>query len=136
MASLAHLASDTERLFRIPCVFECEAPISIENPSAANHLYRIIQEALHNAVKHSQATHLAIAVQPQVEALCIAVRDNGIGIPEHRASPIPTSPNSSGLGMHTMSYRARIIGATLEFRRNPEGGTSVVCTLPAGQVSV
>ena len=129
--ALQALAAETERLYRIPCGFECDAPFEIESETEANHLYRIAQEALHNAIKHSQATQLRLCAQAKDGILVVAVRDNGIGMPEgRRPAPAPTDGRSGGLGMHTMSYRARIVGATLEFQRNPEGGTSVVCTLP------
>jgi len=133
MAAFETLATDTERIFRIPCAFECSAAISIENPTEANHLYRIVQEALHNAVKHSQAEKVAIVLESESEAICITVRDNGKGMPngKHPTGEGSDPAVSSGLGMHTMQHRARIIGATLEFRRNPDAGTSVVCTLPA-----
>ncbi len=124
LEGLRTLAANTERIFRIPCEFVCRAPVQIDNHEVATHLYRIAQEALHNAVKHSKGTKVIIYVDQQGDNLEITVDDNGVGIPD---DPKPSSTNG-GLGMHTMRYRARIIGARLCSSRKPEGGSKVVCT--------
>ena len=125
MAGLEQLAANTEQLFRIPCRFECPEAVHIENPEVATHLYRITQEALHNAVKHSRGSQAVIWMERRRNMLELRVVDDGIGPPEP-----DRCPKSGGLGMHTMAYRARIIGAELSFERNAEGGSSVVCRYP------
>lgn len=125
MAGLETLAANTEQLFRMPCAFECGAAVHLDNPEVATHLFRIAQEAVHNAVKHSQGSNVTIRLSMVEEALEIVVSDNGIGL---RAKV--GSPEGGGLGMHTMVYRARIIGAELSMCENPGGGTRVVCRLP------
>jgi|GEM_PF-1083220 len=125
MGGLEMLAAQTEQLFRIPCVFECEKAVHIQSPEVATHLYRIAQEALHNAVKHSEGTEVVLRLATVGEDVLITVRDNGVGIPETKRPQ-----GRGGLGMHTMHYRARIIGAALEISRNAGGGTTVACRLP------
>ena len=56
--------------------------------------------------------------------LRLRVADNGRGLP-------PDAAEGEGLGLRTMKYRARLIGATLELLRGTSGGTAVVVTLPA-----
>lgn len=90
--------------------------------SIAGQLYRIAQEALLNAAKHSRATQIQVSFVTTAEGVMLAVRDNGIGLPE-RMDP------HRGMGMATMSYRARMIGASFQLGRAPGGGTEVVCTL-------
>ena len=125
MAGLEALASNTEQLFRIPCFFECVSAVHIEDAEVATQFYRIAQEALHNSVKHSQGNRAVIRLRIEGRAVVVTISDDGVGMPEFK------KPGSSGgLGMHTMHYRARIIGATLEITRNAEGGTDVTCRLP------
>jgi len=123
------LVNNTARLFRCPCHFECESPAAIEDQGVATHLYRITQEALHNAVKHSQAERIVVRLNGGPSLLEITVSDNGVGLPR-RQEP---GTGNHGLGMHTMRYRARIIGATLEFSRPPGGGTALTCRLPLSE---
>ena len=126
MAGLEMLASNTETVFRMPCRFECPVAVHLEDLAVATHVYRIAQEALHNAVKHSRGTQAVITLETGPEGIAVTVRDDGVGLPESMQNH-----SGGGLGMHTMFYRARIIGATLQIARNATGGTSVVCRLPA-----
>jgi len=129
MAGLETLAANTEQMFRIPCRFECSDAVHIQDVETATHLFRIAQEALHNAVKHSKGTLVIIRLEADQESVIVTVSDNGVGISEVR------KPSAvSGLGMHTMYYRARLIGATLEISKNPKGGTCVVCRLPKQKI--
>lgn len=129
MAGLETLAANTERIFRIPCRFECSAPIHIEDMEIATHLYRISQEALHNAVKHSKGTLVIVRMEADQENLTITIRDNGVGFPEVRKTS-----GINGLGMHTMYYRARVIGASLDISKNTKGGTDVICRFPFAKI--
>jgi two-component system CheB/CheR fusion protein len=129
LTNLELLTSSTEQLFRVPCVFDCRNPLFVKNGTAAIHLYRITQEALHNAVKHSCASKVVVSVELCDNTVIVEVRDDGVGLPENEAR-IHESESVGGLGMHTMRYRARIIGATLEFRSGPGIGTSVICRVP------
>ena len=52
------------------------------------------------------------------------IKDHGIGLP-----PDPHRSGSRGMGFRIMQYRAGIIGGSLAIQRDPEGGTSVVCTV-------
>jgi len=129
MAGLETLVSNTEQLFRMPCCFECPVAVHIEDADLAMHLYRIAQEALHNAVKHSNGTKVVVRLAADEKAVQVTVSDDGVGPPDPQKRPM----GSGGLGMHTMQYRARIIGAVLEISKNNQGGTNVVCRLPNRQ---
>ncbi|HWL52679.1 MAG TPA: PAS domain S-box protein [Chthoniobacteraceae bacterium] len=120
-----NLVATTGQMFRIATRLECRGTPEIANESVAVHLYRIAQEALHNAAKHSEATEIVVRIDTPQQGVEVTISDNGVGMPAH---PKKERPDGGGLGMHTMRYRARIIGATLEFRPNPEGGgTTVAC---------
>lgn len=134
LTNLEMLVASTEQLFRVRCVFECGEPLYVKNGSAAIHLYRIVQEALHNAVKHSCASEVVVSLEARESVVVVVIRDNGVGFSRNTVR-VQESKSSSGLGMHTMQYRAKIIGATLEFHSAPEEGTRVVCRVPRRKLS-
>ena len=127
-SSLGQLVKNTEQLFRVPCTFASDPGIHVPNLDVAKGLFRIAQEALHNAVKHSEGTCIEIVLRSVRDRLIITVSDNGVGMAETKGR-VKEGPESGGFGLHGMHYRARSIGATLEFRKNPTAGTSVVCTI-------
>lgn len=103
--------------------FVSPEPIGVEDTSIAVHLYRIAQEALNNALKHSQGRTIVIALRRDHTHLELSVEDDGAGIPLDGT----TNP---GMGLRVMDYRARLIGATLEVGPRVGGGTIVLCKLP------
>lgn len=130
LAGLETLVAHTEQMFRVQCCFKHSSTVQIENIEVATHLYRIAQEALHNAVKHSQGTRVVVCLGEDTNAFEITVSDDGVGPPEPQKCP-----SGGGMGMHTMQYRAHIIGASLEISKNEQGGTSVLCRLPKNCLS-
>jgi signal transduction histidine kinase len=123
MWALEELASNTERLFGITCRFQTERPLLVQDNAVALHLYRIVQEALNNAIKHGKANYIIIAASGDEKAAVVSVKDNGIGL-THSTS------HGKGMGLSIMKYRASIIGAALYVRNDEDGGVSMVCTLP------
>ena len=122
MNACQELSIMVQRLFNIACELECEQPVEIADASAAVHFYRIAQEAVHNAAKHSNGTRIIIRLVLDGTGLILSVEDDGVGG--------AAAARSGGLGLHTMKYRARMIGAQLEFRRGVPRGTIVRCHLP------
>jgi PAS domain S-box-containing protein len=86
---------------------------------ARNHLYRVAQEAVQNALKHSGASEIRIELQVREDAIRMEIFDNG-----RWASTDPAA--SVGLGMRTMRFRASAIGGKLSIKHLDEGNT-VVC---------
>jgi PAS domain S-box-containing protein len=89
-----------------------------------NHLYRIAQEAVQNALKHSRASSIDIELSARPGSLMLSITDDGQGLDAQAASGM-------GLGMRTMRFRASAIGGKLSIRRGAGGGNSVVCHVPA-----
>jgi signal transduction histidine kinase len=85
-------------------------------------LYRIAQEALTNAVKHAQATHVEIRMQASDDGLTILIRDDGIGFD-------PKAEYPGHVGLHTMRERAEKLGGTLHVDSTPGQGTRILATL-------
>jgi PAS domain S-box-containing protein len=123
MSALKQCSQEMEDLFRVTCRFQCEQPVLIDDISIATHLYHIAREALNNGIKHGRAKDLMIALSAGSEEGILSIRDNGVGIPE-------ILPSSAGMGLNIMSYRARMVGGSLEVTRNPSGGTTVTCIFP------
>lgn len=96
--------------------------VLVHDPIVASHLYRVAQEAVHNALKHSRATRIWIELTQQPALVELRVRDNGIGF-------LP-KPDARGLGLRTMEQRARLIGGRLSVQTQPGAGVEVICSVP------
>jgi signal transduction histidine kinase len=123
MHALQEFAASTSDLFKVPCRFECDAPILFNDISTADHLYHMAREATTNAIKHGRARHIVISLEPRDEGTVLKVADDGIGI------PIPF-PKKGGMGLTIMAQRAKLIGASLDIRPRTSGGTIMTCMLP------
>ena len=121
-AALENLASRTSRRFGLVCTAELR-DLRECNFTQAIHLYRIAQEAVSNAARHSQAQTVRVRFQRNGETGVLQIHDDGIGF--------SADHNSTGLGLRTMRYRASIIGGTLEIDSKPGAGTIVTCLFPA-----
>ena len=122
MDGLRELASNMEEMFGVKCDFHCYRPVLVEDSFAAAHLYRIAQEAAHNAVRHGQARTVAINLSRFGSGIALSIEDDGSGIPENLR-------HTGGSGISIMKYRASAIGARFSIRRRSGGGTSVACLL-------
>ncbi len=122
MAALMRLVDTTEERCGVECRFTCHDPVRIEDNDSATHLYRIAQEALHNAVKHSRADRVLVSLRRTQDQLVLEVSDNGTGMNGQ-------ARGDSGMGLHIMHYRARMIGGTLHVSSANEHGTTVTCTV-------
>ncbi|MGH8136811.1 MAG: PAS domain-containing protein [Steroidobacteraceae bacterium] len=100
-----------------------EGPLRLSETSAT-HVYRIVQEALTNVIRHSSATEVAISLETSGGELHLRVEDNGCGF----ARPHPDS--AGGLGLKIMRYRAQMLGGDLILESGPNGGASVRCSCP------
>lgn len=122
MNALRELADLTQRSGRVKCEFVCERGVRFGDPDVATQLYRIAQEAVTNAVRHSQATKITISLARAGARLELCVADDGQGFRKRE-------PGRPGLGLGTMQFRARLIGANLETASVPGEGVRLCCTL-------
>ncbi len=121
--ALRQLAAAMSEGLKAPCTFECDTPVEICEPGVATHLYRIAQEAVTNAVKHSNAKEIVVRLKAGTDGLTLTISDDGVGVP-------PKMP--IGMGLRTMAYRASVIGATFNVERQISRGTRVTCKLRDG----
>ncbi len=118
---LAELADEGSRR-GVPCRFaEVGAPVVPDEGTAAE-LYRIAQEAMRNAIRHSNAHRIDISLIGDASSVCLMVEDDGRGMDEDEPR--------SGMGLPIMMHRAAFIGASLTVVPTVGQGTKVVCHLP------
>jgi signal transduction histidine kinase len=84
-------------------------------------IYRIVQEALNNVVKHSKATKASVIVQGTPDEYKIIVNDNGVGFDVHKISSIKKI--KSGFGLVNIQQRVELIGGRIKITSNPNDGT-------------
>lgn len=121
--ALRELATASDGLGGARCEFTGDEPAKLLDPTVSIQLFRIAQEAVTNALKHARAEVIEICLTESDRELQLSVEDDGIGIGIRRTE-------TSGLGMHLMPYRARLIGGTLTVSNGKKRGTRVVCSVP------
>lgn len=122
--ALESLAMHASELYGVPTVFTHRLqPPRLLNAELANHLYRIAQEAVRNAVRHGNARSIRLHLSSARAKVKLAISDDGVGMP-------PGALDAAGMGLKIMRYRARILGGTVGFEPAEPSGTKVVCECP------
>ena len=121
VVALQNLAETVTERFSIKCVLDGDELIPIHDPTVANQLYQIAQEAVTNSVKHAAAKHIDIRLAMDGPELCLSIVDDGVGFPD--------KPRPEGLGLHLMRHGAALSGGTFDVRRNGKSGTIATCRL-------
>lgn len=111
---------------RVRCEFSTSGDVRLEDPDAAQHLYRVAQEALSNAVRHAGARLITLELKGSGEELALRVEDDGRGMPD--------GAEGEGMGLRTMTYRAQLLGGELSVERAAGGGTCITCRAPRPRV--
>ena len=121
-AALHELAVATSRLLPVECTFESAGHTDGAQNGKATHLYRIAQEAIHNATKHGKAHKIDIRLSANPSATSLSISDDGIGLPKN-------GKTSDGVGISIMRYRANLMDGEFAIEAT-RGGTVVSCTVP------
>ncbi|HVO32987.1 MAG TPA: ATP-binding protein [Elusimicrobiota bacterium] len=119
VSALDDLTRKTSKLYHVSCRFLCDKLAYIENPEVSMHVYRIVQEALTNAIKHGHAKNIVVWLAPLGKRYALIVKDDGQG-------PVAVAQRR-GMGWRIMTYRAERIGATLQFEASAGGGAALTC---------
>ncbi|AWN23205.1 histidine kinase [Deinococcus irradiatisoli] len=127
VAALSRLAEMLRLRYQLDVQLDVagEPPLSGEIKGT---LYRVAQEATHNAVKHARARQLALSLRPGEDGSTwtLCVQDEGVGF-----DPALTRPGS--LGLKSMRERAALIGADLTLESRPGAGTTLRLSVPGGE---
>jgi signal transduction histidine kinase len=126
LPALQSLAARASERYRVRVEFDTnlDEPLRL-NEAAATHLYRIVQEALTNVIRHSKASEVTIRLETAGGELHLRVEDNGRGFPQ----PLSES-GAGGLGLKIMRYRAQMLGGDLVIESAAHGGVSIRCSCP------
>ncbi len=125
-AALEELTFRVQRLSGIACHVDLsKAPplIAYADPETANHLYRIVQEAVSNALRHARARRILVTLGSIEGRPYVAVDDDGKGFDLRRLA------REGGVGLQLMAYRAAMIGGVFRTLRSRLGGARVECVL-------
>ncbi len=107
--ALSVLSRDVSMIYGIQCTFHGDGSIPVASRMAAHHLYRIAQEAVHNAVKHGAGGKILVDLREEEGAIVLTIANRGT-----LAAAVEAS---EGIGIASMRNRARLLGATLEIRQ-------------------
>lgn len=100
------------------------------DPDAAITVFRIVQEALTNVIKHARATRVSVTLALQDEALLLTIIDNGQGI-----QPTRGKSNGNGFGLLGMTERATALGGELTIQPAKRRGTQISLRVPLPDTS-
>ncbi len=89
-------------------------------------LYRIVQEALHNSIKHARSLKLQVELDYQPDLFILTVMDDGTGF-----DPAALPGSQTGIGLKSMQNRAALIGGTFSIHSSNNNGTSISIVIPA-----
>jgi two-component system CheB/CheR fusion protein len=124
--ALRDLAAQASDNAGIKCHFKAARGVRVPDDTVALHLYRIAQEAVTNAVKHSGAKNILISLDRNPTHTCVTVQDDGKGF--------VVKKRGKGLGLHMMRYRANALGGELKIGRRRTGGMEITCVIPTEKV--
>ena len=122
LPALEELSAGAAAKYGIECSCEPDGEPPPCDLATATHLYRIAQEAVNNALKHSGARHVRVHLTRVESGIVLEVKDDGKGLE-------PAPARHSGMGLHIMDYRARLLGGSLKLESGPQG-TVVSCRVP------
>lgn len=133
-AALNVFVKEIAKLSEIELTYQAEADHSIRLPQKIeNNVFRIIQEAINNAIKYAAATRIDVSLQQTENFIVIAVRDNGKGFDEKLVEKRSVNIES-GRGFFNMYERTEYINGSLDVRSEPGKGTSITLTVPVKAV--
>ena len=121
--SMQTYCTEFTRRTHLPVTFEMDATPS-ELPDVYKiTLYRLLQEALNNIIKHAQASHAWVDLSMEDDAVTLTIQDNGKGFD-------PSQAKTKSIGLSSMNERVTIAGGTLNISSTPERGTIITAQFP------
>lgn len=119
IGALEDLTYQSQLLHGIECRFTAEGVSPRCEHLTSIHLYRITQEAIHNATRHGGAKSILVSLTMRGREHCLSIKDDGCGFDPRAVRA------GSGAGLRLMSYRANMIGGTFSAETEPQRGTQI-----------
>lgn len=122
--ALKLLVNRARKVYNVDVRLRCKVPIELAiEETTANHLYRIAQESISNAVKHGKARTVTVRLWVDDSCVRLSVTDDGAGLPAGAF-------HGPGMGLKVMEYRTRLMGGVIDVVRRRGGGTAIHCVCP------
>jgi signal transduction histidine kinase len=118
--------SEFTRRTHLPVIFESDETLPVLPDTYTITLYRTLQEALTNVIKHAQASQVWVDLSMDDDQITLTIQDNGIGIAEKKSE-------SYGIGLAGLRERITIAGGTLTLNSRPKRGTILSAQFPIGE---
>ena len=119
--ALSELAASTEHIFGAKCSFDGPPSLVVRDSTIAANIYRIAQEATTNAIRHGGAKNIDIKLAVNTDHASLTIQSDGTDF-QH------PDPDTKGMGLKIMSYRAEMINGEIDIATAPQGGTTVTCS--------
>lgn len=119
-SAIEELVVEVENIFKVNFDFSWVGESEQLGKNTAIHLHYIIREAVFNAARHGKPDNIGVYVHVREGGFAVKIVDDGVGF--------DTTPAATGLGFHTMKYRAKAIGAVLVMSSDKKGGTLITVT--------
>lgn len=123
MNALEKLIEDIRQQTGFSIQLTIKNPVHVSDNTTAMHLYRIVQEALNNAIKHAEATQINVGLGIEGTRGCFLISDDGKGMQA-------LAKDSEGLGLRIMKHRCGLIDAELLIESSYDEGTRIKCYFP------
>jgi signal transduction histidine kinase len=124
VAALNEFIRYCDKKTQVNIKFQYEEIAVLDQQQSIN-LYRIVQEIIHNTIKHANASELVIELKKEKNTVILGTHDNGDGF-SYSAKAI----ESSGLGLRNLSSRTEIIGGKMFFESKKGKGTTYIFEIP------
>lgn len=100
------------------------------NPVIELTLFRIIQEACNNAIKHSKATEISVSITHLKDSISLKIKDNGCGFDTSKIGKVKDKTNSKGFGISMMKERVFLLSGKINISSNEKDGTTIIVDVP------
>jgi signal transduction histidine kinase len=122
--ALRDLCEEFSSREEIEVAFESEAVPNVLPVDIASCFYRVSQEALHNVLKHAQASQVRLKLSVSADGLHLSIHDNGVGFDSEAGLSRP------GIGIVSMKERVRLVQGEFSINSRPGHGTELRVFVP------
>lgn len=121
-AALESLSATISNTFKIECIYVPIGEVLVRDRIVSLNLYRIVQEAVNNAIRHGKASSIEIRLEVSNTNFILSIKDDGIGFDYEKYSQ---HNKVNGIGLQSMVYRARLINAKVNFTKLSDEGFEI-----------